>query len=273
MFKKIKRWWRDNATLLFAQGLIGTLREFFRIREVFAPPEKQAKFRRVREEMERIEREKVELLREVGTVFSGPRNSDQVEGILDKVDAFGKKYGNDRDDSEWQIQREKMRASRRESDALVAINASAGEDNTQAIAAFESYIRHNPESHNAYTWLAGRLTKIGDYDAALAAYRTAIHIRPADHTRYVTVVTAKNAIAEVQFLQGDTDAAILSFQEAIAAVPENSASLKAISYFGLGNLYEKIGDIPRAKTAWKQAVSEDTTGVMKAEAQKKLRSR
>ncbi|MBC7808197.1 MAG: tetratricopeptide repeat protein [Akkermansiaceae bacterium] len=268
MFRKVKRWWNDNALLIFAQGLLGTLRTLFRIEEMFAPPQRQAKLRRFREEIEADEREKNDLLREIDSMVP-----HRTEEMLDKVDAFGAKHGTGRDDSEWQAQRAMVRADRAELDALVAINESAGEDNVRAIAAFEAYITANPQSSSAYKWLAGRLTKSADYDAALAAYETAIRLHPSGITRYITVVTIKNAVAEVHFLKGDTNAAIRSFKEAIAESPESKITLRAMSYLGLGNLYEKIGNMSEAKVAWKKAIAYDETGVVKAEAQKKLKSR
>ncbi|MBC8136706.1 MAG: tetratricopeptide repeat protein [Fibrella sp.] len=267
MLRKFKRWWSDKALVIFARGLIGTLRGLFRIEEMFAPPERRAKLRRFRERMEADERDFDLLLRDIDSMVP-----DRTEEILDKVDAFGAKYGVGRDDSEWQTQRAIMRADRAELDALIAINESAGEDNAQAIAAFEAYIAANLQSSSAYKWLAGRLTKSADYDAALAAYETAIRLHTSGIIRHVTVITVKNAVAEVHFLKGDTTAAIQSFKEAIAVTSESGITLRAMSYLGLGNLYEKIGNMPEAKIAWRQAIAHDETGIVKAEAQKKLRN-
>lgn len=251
MIRRFRRWWSDNSTLFFAQGLIGLLRGFFRVRETFAPPEKQAKLRQFREQMEGMEREKNELLRELDNANDSGK-SDRIGDALDKLHEFGQKHGGPHDDAEWQAQRARMRTRRAENDALIAINKSAGEDNLQAIAAFQAYINANPDSDSAYSWLAGRLTKNRDYDAAITAYETAIRLHPGDHTRYVMVMTAKNSIAEVQFLKGNTSAAIQAFQAAIDSVPEHNSTLKSIPYLGLGNLYEKIGKIAEAKAAWKK---------------------
>lgn len=270
MVRRFKRWWNDHSTLFFAQELIGLLRGLFRVRETFAPPEKQAKLRQFREQMEGIEREKNELLRELDTTI-GSGKSDRMEDLLDRMHEFGQKQGSPRDDSEWQVQRAKMRSRCAEIDALSAINKSVGEDHLQAIDAFEEYIRANPDSSSAYSWLAAHLTKNGDYDAAITAYETAIRLHPDELTRYATVMTAKKSIAEVQFLKGNTSAAIHSYQEAIAAVPEEHSTLKSIPYFGLGHLYEKIGKIAEAKAAWKKAAAHDDTGSIRAEAQKQLK--
>jgi tetratricopeptide (TPR) repeat protein len=269
MFRRFRRWWDDKATLFFAQGLVAALRGFFRIQELFAPPERKAKLRRFREGMEKIEREKNELLRDIDTIHTKDR--DHADAVMDKLHEFGRKHGGDRDDSEWQTQRSRIKALRSESRELVAIHEASGEDHAKAVAAFQSYIDVNPQNYRAYSWLAGRLTKTGDYDGAIAAYEAAIRICPDDATRYITVSTAKNAIAEVWFLKGDTNAAIQSFQEAIAAVPADGISLKSLSYLRIGNLYEKTGDLVRAKSAWREAIKHDDSGIIKAEAEKRLK--
>ncbi len=265
MFRKIRRWWNDNALMFFAQGFLGVIRFFLRTEELTAPPARREKLRRFREKMAEVDQERDEVVSGLDDLSSDDRS--KREAAFDRFEKFRNKHHGDRDDSEWQ----EMRAMQAESDALQAIRRSADDNTEAAIAGFQSYIAEHPESHSAYSYLGGALTNAKKFGAAIEAYRAAERIAlEKDTTDLRRTYLARHSIGSAQLLSGDPPAAIATWNQLVADISEGKDFHKAIAYLSIGDAYRQTGDIAAARKAWKQVAQFDETGIMAAEAKKRL---
>ena len=271
MWRRIRNWWKDKALLWFMQGLIGILRGVLRVKEAFALPEKQAKYRAFREKMEAAERDKNAALACIDDMSSS--DPAKREAAFDAHDAFTHKYGGNANDAAWQDIRAKMRATETHRAALQQIQTEYAGDAAGEIAAYRAYVDAHPDNDLAISYLIGVYRRIGDFDAAIALCHEKIAASEGakdGFSKEIGVWTEHLLLASLLTEKGDARDAVYLLEKLIATPTVQTELLLASTYFALGDAYQKDDNQSAAKTAWKEAVKRDTTGIYKKEMAKRL---
>lgn len=132
-------------------------------------------------------------------------------------------------------------------DALyeLAFCLEQSEKDTDAIQLFERYIDENPYSHHAWFNLGNTHFKLGDHDAAIKAFDFAIVIREDFASAYFSKAMAlmreeryKEAIEELK-------------------VSLNYELIDSVTYYYIGECYEKLEDPLHAFNNYRKAVGKD----------------
>ncbi len=277
----VRRKWRDALFIGSMQVVVTGLRGVFRVWEWFAPPAKKQKLRTAREKMDAMERDRKSFFRKLET--------SNTEEVLALTDAF-----EDRWDSftgpEWadirarrDASRAKLRRMKEETEALQSLLRAHGNDTQDAIDGLRAYIEAHPKSEAAYSYLGVVFYKRKEWDESLAAYRQAEQLAmqtvapkgdaAGDETHEVSVSLARLHIGDVLAEKGDGEAALAQYHFLIQNAPTDQSFPACYAYLKLGNVYQTMGQMNDARTAWKAAIKRDETGIVAKQARQKLKER
>jgi tetratricopeptide (TPR) repeat protein len=122
------------------------------------------------------------------------------------------------------------------------IHSSAGEYQ-DAIISFESALKFQPESADAYRELANAYASAGRFDNAEATFRKAIELRP-------DVWMVHKDLGVFLIARGRLEDAVSSFRRVVSLTPDNY-----VGYNNLGGLYTMLGEYSNAESALRKSLS------------------
>ena len=122
------------------------------------------------------------------------------------------------------------------------IHNSAGEYQ-DAIISFESALKLQPGSWDAYRELAKAYASAGRFESAEATFRKAIELRPDDWM-------AHKELGIFLIARGRREEAVSSFKRVVSLTPDSY-----VGYYNLGGLYAMLGEYSSAEAALRKSLS------------------
>jgi serine/threonine-protein kinase len=164
-------------------------------------------------------------------------------------EAYWRRYMLDRAPEWIELARKACRRAIELNDLLSAVHVTLGllDSGTgryaEAIAEFESALKLDPVSAEAYRGLASTYEALGQLDRAESTYERAIELRPDDWSSH-------NQLGVFHFRRGRYEEAEREFRRVVELTPDNSRG-----HTNLGGLYQKMGRYADAVAALRKSIA------------------
>lgn len=146
---------------------------------------------------------------------------------------------------------ETLKAWEEERKDLQTIGFYADDNWERAVQEFREYIETHPDSCNAYNYLGGALSALGNNEAAIEAFRAGVKV--AERTGQ-SVLPCKLRLGMALNDHGKPEIAVEMLQNVLDNAADETPKFVGLSHLCLGNALNKAGRREEARVAWKKSI-------------------